>query len=92
MTVFVKKKFCSNSKFYNHFIVLFILLLFLSGCNFHSKSSSKSEGKSFTPPAANDDYFQEIGKEIGIDFIHSIGDKELSNIVESSGGGWKYRP
>lgn len=38
-------------------------------------------------PPSNDDYFQEIGKEIGIDFVHSIGDKELSNIVESSGAG-----
>jgi hypothetical protein len=38
-------------------------------------------------PAANDDYYQEIGKEIGLDFVHSIGDKELTNIVESSGAG-----
>ena len=27
-------------------------------------------------PAANDDYFQEIGKEIGLDFKHSIGDND----------------
>ena len=31
--------------------------------------------------------YQEIGKEIGLDFVHSIGDKELTNIVESSGAG-----
>ncbi len=68
-------------------IIFFALLLLLPGCNSNNKSSSKSEGKSLTPPAANGDYFQEIGKEIGIDFVHSIGDKELSNIVESSGGG-----
>lgn len=38
-------------------------------------------------PPANDDFFQEIGMKIGLDFIHSIGDNELSNIVESSGAG-----
>ncbi len=40
-----------------------------------------------TVPDANDDYFQEIGKEIGLDFFHSIGDNDLTNIVESSGAG-----
>ena len=60
----------------------------LSGCQSNNKPSSKSPKQpSATLPAANDDYFQEIGQEIGLDFIHSIGDKDLTNIVESSGGG-----
>ena len=53
------------------------------------KGPSSGSGKqpALTPPAANDDYFQEIGQEIGLDFIQSIGDEELTNIVESSAGG-----
>jgi hypothetical protein len=78
--MFVKMKFNRNESWY--FSLLFILLLTISGCS--DKSSQKPVAK---VPAANDDYFQEIGKEIGLDFVHSIGDKELSNIVESSGAG-----
>jgi hypothetical protein len=36
---------------------------------------------------ANDDFFQEIGQEIGLDFVHSIGADNMKNIVESVGGG-----
>jgi hypothetical protein len=79
--MFVKMKFNSNSSWY--FSALFIILLTISACQ-SNKSSQKSVA---SVPAANDDYFQEIGKEIGLDFVHSIGDKELSNIVESSGAG-----
>jgi enediyne biosynthesis protein E4 len=63
--------------------LIFVLSTFLT---FSSCQSGKTVQK-LTPPPATDDFFQEIGKEIGIDFIHSIGDKELSNIVESSGAG-----
>jgi enediyne biosynthesis protein E4 len=73
----------------NWYIVgLFVFLLILSGCHSNKKSSADAKNQSaLKPPPANDDYFQEIGKEIGIDFVHSIGDKELTNIVESSGAG-----
>jgi len=70
-----------------NFVFLFILFLIFLGCQSNQDSASKSDKTSKPPPAANDDYFQEIGKEIGLDFIHTIGDKELSNIVESSGVG-----
>jgi enediyne biosynthesis protein E4 len=77
--MFVKNNFCSNS---NRCVSLVLVaFLILTSCN------SKNQSPALTPPPATDDYFQEIGKEIGIDFIHSIGDKELSNIVESSGAG-----
>lgn len=78
--MFVKMKFNRNNSWY--FSLLFIFLLTISGCS--DKSSQKPVAK---VPAANDDYFQEISKEIGLDFVHSIGDKELTNIVESSGAG-----
>ncbi len=65
-----------------------MLTLILVGCNTNNKSSSKSEIQSvYTSPVANEDYFQEIGKEIGLDFVHSIGADHLNNIVESVGGG-----
>lgn len=80
----LRKKFCSNLIESGCLTFLFMFLLTISSCQSNNKPSSKSVA---LLPAANDDYFQEIGKEIGIDFIHSIGDKELSNIVESSGAG-----
>jgi hypothetical protein len=62
-----------------------VFLLSIS-LTFSSCQSGKPVQK-LSPPPATDDFFQEVGKEIGIDFVHSIGDKELSNIVESSGAG-----
>jgi enediyne biosynthesis protein E4 len=82
--MFVKKKFCSNPDKSVFFVFLFMILLTFPACRSNNSSSKK---QSAAPPAANDDYFQEIGKEIGLDFVHSIGDKELTNIVESSGAG-----
>ena len=83
--MFVIKKFCNNSNEFRRFAFLFIFLLSISACQSNHKASSGSQ-KHFVP-ASNGDYFQEIGKEIGIDFVHSIGDNELTNIVESSGAG-----
>jgi len=84
----LKMKFFSNLNESGGFAFLFIFLLTISACQSNNKSSSGSPKQpSATVPAANGDYFQEIGKEIGIDFVHSIGDKELTNIVESSGAG-----
>jgi hypothetical protein len=70
-----------------YLIVLMILLIF-SGCRQRNKPASESATQSATtvlPP--NDDFFQEIGQEIGLDFVHSIGDDDLTNIIQSDGGG-----
>jgi hypothetical protein len=83
----LEKYYCSNLKEFKYVVFLFVFLLILSGCHTDNKSTAKSQKSVITPPAANDDYFQEIGKEAGLDFIHSIGDDELHNIVESSCGG-----
>ena len=71
---------------YKLLFLLFILQVF-PFCQSNNKSSHQSQGSSDSVPPANKDYFQEIGKEIGLDFIHSIGDNDLSNIIESVGGG-----
>jgi hypothetical protein len=84
--MFQIKKFCSNSNESRRFAFLFIFLLTVSACQSNKNSSSPKQSAAAVP-AANSDYFQEIGKEIGLDFVHSIGDNELSNIVESSGAG-----
>lgn len=61
------------------------VLLILQGCNTGKDNSSV---KNMIPlPAANEDYFQEIGLQAGLTFVHSIGDNDLDNIVESTGGG-----
>ena len=65
--------------------VLSIFLIVLSACK--SKSDSDKQNPQLEPPLENDEFFQEISKEIGLDFVHSIGDDELTNIVESSGVG-----
>lgn len=73
---------------HKYFISLFVVLLILSGCNSNNKSSANSSNQSVHKlPDANDDFFQEIGQEIGLDFVHSIGADHLKNIVESVGGG-----
>jgi enediyne biosynthesis protein E4 len=68
------------------FFFLLIIIQFTACQNGH-KPVAGSQNPSASVPAANKDYFQEIGKEIGVDFVHSIGDNDLSNIIESVGGG-----
>jgi hypothetical protein len=65
------------------YIIIFIIIF--SGCR--QNNNSNLERTALKPPPANDEFFQEIAPEIGLDFEHSIGDEELSNIVESSGVG-----
>jgi hypothetical protein len=81
-----KPSFIINQKHYSdkfNFTVflVFISLLILYGCK-----SGKTESEFKAPPPDNN-YFQEIALDIGLNFAHSIGDGALDNIVESSGGG-----
>jgi hypothetical protein len=69
------------------FYILLILMQLMPACQNRNKSSDGTQKPSASVPKANKEYFQEIGKEIGLDFIHSIGDNDLSNIIESVGGG-----
>ncbi|HLO58951.1 MAG TPA: CRTAC1 family protein [Bacteroidales bacterium] len=63
----------------------FFILIVVSGLN-----ACHSDNRKLTVPTANQDYFQEIGQSIGLDFVHSIGGPELNNIVESSCGGTTF--
>ncbi len=76
---------------YRLFMGLILLLFIFSGCQSGNKPAPGSGVKISTEvPAPNDDYFQEIGQQIGLDFVHSIGGPELLNIVESSCGGTAF--
>jgi hypothetical protein len=74
---------------HNSFVpILLIVILFFIGCRQGSRNASGPDNKSdAVVPAPTDDYFQEIGQQIGLDFVHSIGDDDLTNIIQSDGGG-----
>jgi hypothetical protein len=70
--------------------VLFVLIpgvIFFACQTRNEPSSSAGEGPKSALPPANDDFFQEIIEYSGIDFIRTVGDEHLSNLVESDGGG-----
>lgn len=63
------------------YIFIFLMLSVLPGCG------DVKPKQIATLPGTNDEFFQEIGQSVGIDFIHTIGDSDLDNIIESVGGG-----
>ncbi len=70
------------------FVLLSVVWLMLAGCNSNNKSSVEPTKKNvLKPPAPSEDFFQETGQGIGLDFVHSIGSEEMDNIIESVGGG-----
>ena len=69
-------------------ISVLVQVIVLFSCQSKNKSSSATEQTPVSAlPPATDEYYQDITSYSGINFVHSIGDDELSNIVESSGGG-----
>ena len=73
------------------FLLILSILIILSGCSRGKRPDSKSEKQtSASVPAPDGDYFQEIDREIGLNFVHSIGDDDLTNIIFSSGGGTAF--
>ena len=47
----------------------------------NDKTIKNDSSNQYTSPKPNDEYFQEIGQDIGLDFIHSIGAAAMENIV-----------
>jgi hypothetical protein len=69
-------------------IFLSVFFLALSACQSNNKPAFKSpESPSAGLVTATDDFFQEISRDIGLNFIHSFGAEDLTNIIESNGGG-----
>lgn len=81
-----KTSIYSNINISGYSIILVSLLFIFSGCS----SGGHEKKVKFTAPPADDDYFQEIGQQIGIDFVHSVGSEHLDNIIQSSGGGASF--
>ncbi len=72
-------------------ISLMISLTIVTGCKSgNTDSNSSKNSTAVSVPAPDNDYFQEIGKQIGIDFVNTIGEEHVKNIVESSGGGTAF--
>lgn len=72
----------------HYFLIIPMALLCLAGCRSGDrKASNAAKQSAASVPAASNDFFQEIGSQIGLNFVHSIGSDDLTNIVESDGGG-----
>ncbi len=62
----------------------------LAACGGVDESERREAARDATPSPSSPEeglHFRDVARQAGIDFLHSIGDDELSNIVESSGGG-----
>lgn len=68
-----------------HFYFFVFTLIFLS-CRSDRKDTSGSIALVPLPPVG-EDFYLDITASSGIDFKHSIGDDNLTNIIESVGGG-----
>ena len=66
-------------------ILIFIWGILFIACQSNEKSSDRVSSNNL--PAEDENFYQDISRQVGIDFIHSIGDGHLSNLVESVGGG-----
>lgn len=76
----------------NGFIGAMILIFSISGILLVSCKSKEESGKSKSSvvnelPPPSEDYFENITPYCGINFVRTIGDEHLSNLVESDGGG-----
>ena len=77
-----------NSIGFKSLVFALPLIFSLSGCNSENKSSASNRTSSPNkPPVINEEFFQSIGQDIGLDFKHSIGADHMENIIESVGGG-----
>lgn len=69
-------------------IVLGSALFFIvSGCRSADEHASSSPTPPVSSPSEEGAYFVDVTRTAGIDFVHSIGDDKLSNMVETVGSG-----
>ena len=66
--------------------VIIALTQLVSGCN-TGNTKYQQNSAAVAMPEITEDYYQNIFDATGITFKHSIGDDQLSNLVESVGGG-----
>ena len=67
---------------------ILVIFLFVTSCHpGEKKSVSGGKTAEVQLPPSNDELFQDITRAAGINFVRTIGDEHLSNLVESDGGG-----
>ncbi|MDP4223122.1 MAG: CRTAC1 family protein [Bacteroidota bacterium] len=87
----IKKDCSGRCNIYKYIILLPLILAVLAGCRSGNKPSSASQNRtSSVIPAPSGDFFDEIARQIGLNFTHSLGSSELTNIIESDGGGASF--
>lgn len=67
-------------------LVWLLFFFFLSSCQNEHRPSGGTYAN-LLPPKINNEFFQEVAEGSGLNFSHSIGAGEMTNIVESVGGG-----
>ncbi|KPK87326.1 MAG: hypothetical protein AMS27_02710 [Bacteroides sp. SM23_62_1] len=71
-------------------VILLTGVFFFACQSKNNPSTSNGDIPASAPAPVTDDYYQDITGYSGIDFVHSIGDDHLTNIVESSAGGASF--
>lgn len=64
---------------------MLIIGFLVTGCR--SGNTSSNDTRKLSAPPTNDEFFQEISRQVGLDFVHYVGDDDLTNIIFSSCGG-----
>ena len=67
--------------------IAFSCVLYLSGCQSPDKKSTSETQTQATVPEDNGEFIQRISPDNGINFIHTVGDHHMDNLVETVGGG-----
>lgn len=81
----IKKEHFKNGYINRNLFYIVLTVFLIVGCTSNNKATVANSN--LEPPKASNEFFQVIGEEIGVDFVHSIGAEEMTNIVESVGGG-----
>jgi enediyne biosynthesis protein E4 len=63
------------------------IILSLTGCQSPGNNTKDTKPAPATVPEDDGEFIQKISPDNGVDFIHSIGDEHLDNLVETVGGG-----
>ena len=83
---FIFRNYCGNQMLFKGLILLLVFVV-ISSCKSDQQSEKQVSITESEPIPLTEDFYQEIAKNVGLDFVHSIGAAEMENIVESVGGG-----
>ena len=64
-----------------------VFILSIPGCQSPKNTNQEAQELITSVPEDNGDFIQKISPDNGINFIHTIGDHHMDNLVETVGGG-----